>query len=387
MAITIKIEPEELVPAYNEVILVLDSDKKNEPKFQFVIDITVGTENSPSLRFSPNPDGYGVINLGRYLESFVSFDIDHTDNTLFRDMTNDYKQYTVALSEEYVVTNHFTTITDNGGFSQYNYTSAHNYIVGDYITVTGATSSPVNNGNQLITSVPTSTSIVTNIAYNVTSIGDSVLSNNAVTILPSSTKMTGNKYIFNGVLEWQDYPNWDYTQYVMSSATPGKFLSTIGTKKTKVSLSDRSWVNYYQQGTGVAGLRVISNNGTFIYANPLSSFTNRVLSIGVSPDNLINTTIIPTVISGSLPVLDSNSTSYTVELVNTIQATISEIMNFEIVDNCSIYEKFRIVFMDRMGSFQNLDFDLLSKNSTNVKRTTYNKNYATYTSRTYTLLF
>ena len=98
MAITIELEPQEIQPAYNEVTLVLDSTKKAEPKFQYVIDVNVGGNYSSRLKVQSNPQGFGVANLSKHLESYVSSDVDfdstdikpivNRNNMVFNDVTD-----------------------------------------------------------------------------------------------------------------------------------------------------------------------------------------------------------------------------------------------------------------------------------------------------------
>ena len=72
MAITIKIEPKEFQSTYNEVVMVLDSTNKAKIKFQYVIDVNVEGVYSTRLKVQSNPDGFGVVNLSKHLESHIS---------------------------------------------------------------------------------------------------------------------------------------------------------------------------------------------------------------------------------------------------------------------------------------------------------------------------
>jgi len=384
--ISILLQPQEFVPVYNETILVLDSTKKNEPKFQFVVDVNINGTFSSRIKIQPNLDGYGVVNLGRHIESYVSYNIDHTQTNIFQLMGESFTKYDVTLSEEYIIENTFTSISDNGGFSQYNYPSAHNYVVGDYITVSNATSSPVNNGNQLITSIPSSTAIVTNIAFNVTTSGTSVLSNGSTTIVTGSTVMSGDTFAVNAVLPWLDVPNWDYTDYQLRTGTTGSFLSSIPNINT-VKLDDRIWSNIYHDATGPSTyMIVISDNGTFRILNTLltTNDARQFLTVGVGPWNIKNTTNPILVLSGSLPIIDSGTTQYTVQIVDASLNPTSELLTFNIDNTCSKFENFRMIYMDRFGSFLNINFDLANTKKINSRKTTYKQNYGSYDSVTNT---
>lgn len=64
-----------------------------------------------------------------------------------------------------------SSIANNGGFIDYTTSSAHNYKVGDIVTPAGFTNSIINNA-QTITSVPDTTSIVTDLAWDAAYTGD-----------------------------------------------------------------------------------------------------------------------------------------------------------------------------------------------------------------------
>ena len=84
MAITLKVEPQEHQSAFNEVMIVLDSDKKAEPKFQYIVDITVNGNYSSRLKIQSNPQGYGVMNIGKHLESYVKGQINILNKQNFK---------------------------------------------------------------------------------------------------------------------------------------------------------------------------------------------------------------------------------------------------------------------------------------------------------------
>ena len=75
MAITILKEPQTIQPAYNEIMVVLDSTKKAENKFQYVVDVNVDAVNVSTLRVQSNPQGYGVVNLSKHIEPYIGSNI------------------------------------------------------------------------------------------------------------------------------------------------------------------------------------------------------------------------------------------------------------------------------------------------------------------------
>ena len=102
MAITLKVEPQDFQSAFNEVMVVLDSDKKTEKKFQYIIELSVNGTHTSTLKVQSNPDGYGVFNLGKHLESYVESVIDIADKSTFKRIDSSFTKYSIALKEEYL---------------------------------------------------------------------------------------------------------------------------------------------------------------------------------------------------------------------------------------------------------------------------------------------
>ena len=386
MAITIKVEPQEYQSAYNEVILVLDSDKKAESKFQYILDIDVDGVYSSRIKVQSNPQGFGVINLSKHLESYVSHSLDIADKEAFKKVLNSWATYDVAFSEEYVLETSFTSVTDNGGFAQYNYAAAHNFTDSDFVSVTASTEANYL-GVQEITSVPSTTAIVTTTPYVATATGDTKLSNNTPTVIPDAVTMTGSKFIFNGVLKWIDVPNWDYSDYVADSTGEGKLLTNLPSTST-TDLQDRQTVNFYQNLDNEAKYLQVQNDGgsTFFFdnLNPIIGAETSFLSIGVGGFDINNAPLSGTVASSTPPIIDGNTKSYTVKLVDSAFNPSSEVLTFNVEDiNCK-FEGYRLLYLNRWGSYSSFNFALADSKSVSVNRKTFKQNYGSYDSATVT---
>ena len=383
MAITIKVEPQEYQSTYNEVILVLDSTKKAEDKFQYVLDIDVNGVYSSRIKVQSNPAGYGVINISKHLESYISYNFDLADKEAFKKIINSYGTYDVAFSEEYVLETAFTSVSDNGGFCQYNYAAAHNFVLDDFVTVS-ASSVPAYDGIQEVTAVPTALAIVTTEVFSATATGSTVLSNGTVTIIPDAVTMTGSKFMFNGVLQWLDVPDWDYTDYLIDSTGAGKLLTTLP-KTSTTDLEDRQTINLYQNLANEAEyLQVTSDNrGTFFLDNDFNTITSSTnfLSIGVGGFDINNAPLSATAASSVPPIIDGETKSYTIKTVDLATfAASSEEYTF-LVNHCKPqYEGVRLMYLNRFGSFNSFNFSLASSKQTRVKKTTFKQNYGSYDS-------
>ena len=382
MAITIKVEPQEFQSAYNEVILVLDSDKKAESKFQYVLDIDVNGSYSSRMKVQSNPQGFGVINISKHLESYVTQDLDLADKEAFKKVLNSWGTYDVAFSEEYVLETAFTSVTDNGGFAQYNYATDHNFISGDFVTV--LSSSEVSYlGVQEITSVPSATAIVTTLPYVATATGTTKLSNNTPTIIPDAVTMTGNKFMNNNVLKWVDVPNWDYTDYTVDSTSVSEFLTNLPSVST-TDLQDRQTVHFYQNLDNEAKYLQVSsdNKGTFFFdnLNPIIGAETSFLSVGVGGFDINNAPLSGTVASSTPPVIDGDTKSYTVKLVDSAFNPSSEELTFKVESlNCK-YKGYRLLYLNRWGSYSSFNFALADSKTVKTKKKTFKQNYGSYDS-------
>jgi len=377
MAITIKVEPQDFTPAYNEVMVVLDSTNKAEPKFQYVVDINVGGVYSSRIKIQSNPAGYGVFNLSKHLESYVSSNLDIADKTLFKKIEDSYVDYDIDLSEEYVLTTSFTSVSNNGGFCQYNYAAPHNFVDGDFVTVSASTV-PAYDGVQEVTSLPSPSAIVTTEVFSATATGDTVLSNDTTTIIADAAVFSTTKYIVNNVIDWVDFPSFDIADYDISPAGLGEFLTNLPVI-TDVKLNDRCTFNFYNPVSGEATyLYVVSNTGTFKYSNSFASTSasTKFLSVGIAPFDLLNDT--PAVVSGALPVIDGDTDTYTVYLADATDVKTSEEKVFKIDRKCTEHPNYRLMYLNKGGSFSTFNFDLASSKNVSVEKKKYNKNYGEY---------
>ena len=287
------------------------------------------------------------------------------------------------MSEEYVLTTSFTSVTDNGGFCQYNYATDHNFVDEDFVTVTSSTV-PAYDGVQEVTSVPSSTSIVTTEVFSATATGDTVLSNNTVTIIPDAAVFTGDKYVTNNVEKWVDVPNWDATDYNIDSANEGKMLTNLPST-FYTELDDRITMNFYNgfAASEATHLQLSNSNGdVFFYdnINPIAGVDSQFMSVGVGAFDVLNAPLSGTVVSSSGPIIDANTTWYKVKLIDAAFNQSSEEYTFNISRSCKDYEGFRLMYLNRGGSYSTFNFGLAHNKKVASKKTTYQQNYGTYNS-------
>jgi hypothetical protein len=101
MAITVRQQPANLFPAYNDAVYILTSTNVGQTNFKFVVDIYVGGVKVDRMLIPPHPTELsGKVNVSPLLESRVSVDINLSDNRILPN-TNSYVEYTLKIGEAY----------------------------------------------------------------------------------------------------------------------------------------------------------------------------------------------------------------------------------------------------------------------------------------------
>jgi len=94
--------PSKFSPAYNEVVYVVSSTNQSQPNYKYICDIYAadGTTRIARIKRIPQPDGYGMFDLHRILENYVSLDI---NATTFNFTTNakSFYGFVIKFGEEY----------------------------------------------------------------------------------------------------------------------------------------------------------------------------------------------------------------------------------------------------------------------------------------------
>lgn len=383
MSITVKETSQELTPGYNPIVIVLDSTNKSETGFLYEIDIVVNGSTVSNVDLPSNPDGYGVGIYNRHIEGQLGYNINHTPSNIFTRASSSKALYNFGIFEKYLYNWEFQTISNNGGYVQLNSNDLHYFSAGDYINVVSDYSTY--SAAHTITTINGTGSITTDISYEATASGTASNEDGSLTRIWQQNAFTDDLLAFNGVLNEVDYIDYDYTDYIMATANSGKFLTNLPDNWI-TNLNDRFTLNFHQDtalgGDAINKVRIWSNRGVFDITNTYSSIidNNKLLQLNCGPWNLLNTSALITTISGSQPILDVDSVTYSVQLMNSSSTALSELRTFKLESPCTEFENYRIMFLDRKGSTICLNFYRKSKRDINVKRTTYRKNYGTYNS-------
>lgn len=90
--------PDYFGTVYNPMYYVISSTNIAQPNYKYIFQIFIGSDII-TFKQSPNPDGYGELDVSRILESYLSKDFN--DSQLFQLNSKSFAYYDVQVGEEY----------------------------------------------------------------------------------------------------------------------------------------------------------------------------------------------------------------------------------------------------------------------------------------------
>lgn len=287
-----------------------------------------------------------------------------------------YVQYDLDYGWEYNPNTGFTgTFSGTGGNLGLVLVDNSNFQVGDIIKIS-KDNKAVNSsydGIQEILTLSGSTGLTVDTPY-----GINVTNESGLIILHSRiTGTTGTYRTYNGTRQYDertvDFGD-IYLIDVSSTVTLEKFLYTYPEPRKKVFIDSYETLSFIANSTNgysvtverfdAAGNVIGTAGGTPTLV--AAGQARRRWDFGVGPQNIIDQT-------GNATYFN-NVAYYTVRITTSGNVnTVSETITFEIVPNCSIYDNYRIVFMNRVGGYEYFDFKMNNRKRINVERTEYGK--------------
>ena len=191
-------------------------------------------------------------------------------------------------------------------------------------------------------------------------------------------------YVWSGSFDYHEWINQinlvsPFNTWIcnITNGTAGKFLDTNPDRQ--VELGQLGWTYFLTNTlTDIDTMQIRTYNsagvpvGSFIVTNALAqtSIFERCARVSSAPGSL---NLIPgaQVTTGAQPIIPSTGvSSYTIQLKNTVGTPASEIITFNIYQQCR-YETFRIHFMNNLGGFSAYNFTSRSKRSSSISRKQY----------------
>ena len=302
MAITVRQQPANLFPAYNDAVYIVTSSNVGQPNFKFVADIYVNSVKVDRMLIPPHPTELsGKVNVSPLLESRVSVDINLSDNRILPN-NNSNVEYTLKFGEAY--------------------------------------------------------------------------GSSGTVIYPNLTTVSG-KYLWNAVLDYPDFCNYSSGDYIGNFLSEHPYLNT----GMELMVDDNAWLywNNFNLDTTYVQVRTYNSANTLIGTFKIDNkyITSRFLRIPTGPYNILS---IPDAqfTLGLQPIITGSVAYYTVQAFDSLDADISDRAQYNIVENCSRYEKRRLQFLNELGGYDTFNFTLVSKETMDIERSIFKKDLGSY---------
>lgn len=396
MSLSLNTTPTGIDPVYNPINFMVSATNSNTSNFKYIFDLYSGTTQSATtynllstIKLNPRPNGSCQYNPARILESICSADLLIQNITGRTESNNEMKLYTLwgrDSSNSYKFSdNAFTSFGGRVGFlllgPNPGFLSGQTiYIQQDLVNLVV----PQYSGQHTIYTVTTGTSysgITTLVVIDMPWISANNLSSGSISWTTGTTFFSG--YTFNGVLQYIDYPSWNPTLYNALipngySGSPVSFLTNQPRSGVYVrNQTDRGTASYMTNMTSSAGLVIVLivhnlTGGTsinFISNTGGTLNTETIQHIPAGPWNL-NQAV------GS-DVINENTSYYTIQ-VNHFpfpNYAFTEQLTYLMDQRCSKYQTVRLQFLNRLGGWDYVNFDMVSRKTINLtKRDTFKKN-------------
>jgi hypothetical protein len=366
MAQTIIAQPQKFTPAYNPIKYIVDSTNKNKTGFRYIYQVYNGATLLGSFKVVPTyGNGYGELDLSKFLSSYVKWDFDPTI-TQDLDAVNSFYNYDVIVGEEYLYEISYTSsLTNSGTITRVNVSNL--FAVGDQVNITQADSGTANPLLEGLHSVVASSSTWFEVNVPFSSITDATINgvvnyaDNRKVVTYDITEFT-NRKVFNGAITWVDFVVYNDEDYTLNGVTK-QWLTNQPKKEFNCTLGQDLWLNararlgkqiYFQNSDGDIYMKNIVNNDSIVQ-----------VAVGCNNYGVV------TPVTGILPMIKPDTTYYDFWYVES-GSQFSQKYRVNIDRRIQINE-YVISFLDRKGSFSSFAFQLKSYERGEVTRDEFNK--------------
>jgi len=384
--ITFNSLPSIISPVYNPIYFDVQSTNTSQGLFKYVFQLYSPFNASTILstvKMLPRPDTTCIYNPARILESKLSFDSNIQNIVTITASTNHYTSYKVNFGEEYQYNWNYSDYFYCNAFSTFPYTAftanigftgstPHYYSSGDVITIThqSPAQNPQFTGTWTVLAVPNPYQIITSITSATGSsaeTGTTIYSDRRVTTISGLTGYTG--YTFNGVNQYDEIPSWNYLSYIMTGTTGSKkFLTNMPRNGVYLKNTNRGTLSFFNYLTTANIIRVIT------YQNSGGTLTTNI------PITIPNTNDIVHIPSGIYNIngMSANTINITRDYQYTVALVggggfISESILYLIDGRCSKYDGVRLQFLNRLGGYDYVNFDMVSRQTVNTTKSYFKK--------------
>ena len=186
---------------------------------------------------------------------------------------------------------------------------------------------------------------------------------------------SASKYVFNAALRHQDFVNWDYLDYNISTTNPLNGIAYLTSwprsRKYLCGLTEKVFLGFISNDSGLQiDIRLYDSANALIVASLGNTITFQQLTVlDASPQTIIDNTAIT---SGDF----STCVYYTVRTNATgigAYTGRSEVFEIYIDTECQRYPSRRLHWLNKFGVWDSFTFDLVSTDSTKVEGNRYEK--------------
>lgn len=363
------LQTDNFTPAFNQVNYYFDSTNKNAAGFRYIVNVYISGTSTliHQTRVAPRPvDGYAFIRLGGVMQKLVTASIN--TGTTHSDATASWFRFDLKVGEEYLTSWDYTNYGQQTTGTYTGYTklfqsptaTPHTFVVGDQINVSqtdGGVVKPMLQGLFTVVAVPDAYTVVldilwANVGTGATMGGSITWADNRKTSFPNLATQTAT--VFNGALKFKDFPSFVSSDYKMlAPSTTNRMLTSLPdtgfTIRTTQDLI-ANVCNFFT--TSVATYVYFQNsNGDILRKTTGSSSTSAIRQVTIGPNNVGALTVV----SGTLPLIKSDTTYYDVWIVSNALGQASRKYRISIDRTCSISD-IEVMYMDRFGGFLSIPF-------------------------------
>jgi len=365
---TIIAQPQQLMPAYNPIKYIIDNTNKNEPGFRYIFTIypaagshTPGNEVAQYKVLPIYGTGYGEQDISLLMQSLVTF-------ILTTGQVNEsWYQYDIDFGYEYIDNvQYIDALADNGGNVEISF-AAHGFVAGDQIIIVQSDSGVANPGVEGLHTVlsATANNFVINALYaNVGDIninGVITYADNRKTVVLDDEAIE-DKEVFNGAYSSGIYAIGDaFPVSSYDGISGGQIaLSSLPLNDASTSILTSGLYSEYflfmlRVYSGVDYNITFYDNGGNILAGPFTINTS---------DGLYNFDL--------SPLQHGITEDYHVEIEGDSAGVPFWSYWFKYDNRCAINQD-RLIYLDRMGSWQTFTFQLKTYEKGQINREQYNQ--------------
>jgi hypothetical protein len=168
-----------------------------------------------------------------------------------------------------------------------------------------------------------------------------------------------------------------FSPWTLTSATQRQFLTYQ--KNPIVSLSNLGWAWFMlEDPTAVDTLEIKTYDSSDVLIQTVNADSNynsptssKIQNVAIAPQSLNNIDAAD-ISLGAQPIIDSTVAYYTIKVLNTGAAAMTETLTCTIEEPCR-YEQYRLHFLNVLGGFDAYNFNSRNQVSTTVERKQYEK--------------